>query len=547
MTNRPRFILASSLIALAGCTSMVQTESKIGQVRDSTAALQALVERNATNGSVIRTARPRLAGEEILVKASSLPTFFGERMSYVTKGSQSLVQTLEDISASTGIAIRTTEIASLAQRQSGQGGQGSDALSGFVTLDYNGTARGLLDEIAGKADATWRYNAASKAVEFYRFETRTLPVNVPAGSKTVTAGISLAGVSGGGGGGGGSGGGGSSSAGNVAVSQTQTIDPWASIMDGIRSILGEGRRSQGGGQASLPPGMPAMGGGGGGGGSSASGSEGTAIANPELGFITVTAKPQVMERVARYVSSINARFAQNVLIDVKIYSVTMNQKNSYGFNLNLLYNKLNKFGVGVAGPGALQPGTGTPGILTLSSKDPNSRWNGSTLVAEALEQFGDVALETQRQVMAVNGQPSPVQDANEISYTSGSSIVPQSGNQGAIITKTSSTKVVGFTANFTPLILGDNRILLTYQMNISALAAPLTPDAQGVTNPLISSQSLPGQAFVRDGQAIVLFGSDSQRNGIDSALHPGGYSKAAVKERQMLVIVVQVNTGAKDE
>lgn len=543
MTNRIRLIMASSLVALAGCSSIAQTESKIEQVRDSTAALQALVERNATNGSVIRTARPRLAGEEIVVKASSLPAVFSEKMSYVTKGSQSLVQTLEDISAASGISIRTTEIAGLAQRQSLQG---SDPLSGMVSLDYTGTARGLLDEIAGKADATWRYNTVSKAVEFYRFETRTLPINVPAGSKTVTAGISLGGVSGGGGGsaGGGSGGG-SASAGNVSVSQTLTIDPWTSIMDGVRSILGESRRAQSGGQqGALPAGVQLQGSGG---GSSATGSEGTAIANPELGLITVTAKPQVMERVVRYVSSINARFSQNVLIDVKIYSVTMNAQKSYGFNLNLLYNKLNKYGASITGPGALQPSTGTPGILTLASKDPNSRWNGSTLVAEALEQFGDVALETQRQVLAVNGQPSPVQDANEINYTSGSSIVPQNGNQGAIITKTQSTKVVGFTANFTPLILGDNRILLTYQMNISALAAPLTPDAQGVTNPLISSQSLPGQAFVRDGQAIVLFGSDSQRNGVDSALHPGGYSKAATKERQMLVIVVQVNTGAKDE
>jgi hypothetical protein len=544
MINRTRLVMALSLIGLAGCGSIAQTETKIEQVKDSTAALQALVERNATNGSVIRTARPRLAGEEIVIKGSALPSVFGEKMSYVTKGSQSLVQTLEDISAASGIAIRTTEIANLAQRQPSQG---SDPLSGVVSLDYSGTARGLLDEIASKADATWRYNVASKAVEFFRFETRTLPVNVPAGSKTVTAGISLAGVSGGGGSGGagGAGGSNSASAGNVSVSQTLTIDPWSSIMGGVQSILGASGRAPAGGQpGALPAGAQMQGHSG---GSGYAGAEGTAIPNPELGLITVTAKPQVMERVVRYVSSINSRFSQNVLIDVKIYSVTMNAQRSYGFNLNLLYNKLNKYGASITGPGALQPGTGTPGILTLSSKDPNNRWNSSTLVAEALEQFGDVALETQRQVLAVNGQPSPVQDANEINYTSGSSIVPQSGNQGSIITKTQSTKVVGFTANFTPLILGDNRILLTYQMNISALAAPLTPDAQGVTNPLISSQSLPGQAFVRDGQAIVLFGSDSQRNGVGSALHPGGYSKSSTKERQMLVIVVQVNTGAKDE
>jgi hypothetical protein len=80
-------------------------------------------------------------------------------------------------------------------------------------------------------------------------------------------------------------------------------------------------------------------------------------------------------------------------------------------------------------------------------------------------------------------------------------------------------------------------------MQISSLASPLTPNALGIQTPNIASQSLQQQAFVSDGQAIVLFGYDEQRSGADSALTWGGFSKSNAQARQMMVIVLQVNSG----
>lgn len=544
-------------VAASGCTVMGM-DSRIDEASKSTDAMRELVSRNATTGGIERTKRPRLAGEEVDVRSNALPAMFASSASYVTKGSQSLLQVLEDISAITGMPVRTGEIAQ-AGRQSGgfaqMPQQGSDSLTGNVNIEYHGTARGLFDEIAAKANVSWRYNASAKSVEFFRYEMRTLPVHVPAGAKTVAASISLSGVSGGGGGGSsspgsGGGGSGSSSAGNVSVSQSLNIDPWSSIMDGVRAILGDDKKGGNNVAAAAAVGPAqgaATGGASGGGVAGASSAEGSAIANPDLGFITVVARPSSMARIARYVDSINERFAKNVLIDVKLYSVTLSKQSSLGFNLNMLYSSMNKYGVSVNGPGALQPGSASPGVLTVSSKDPSSRWVDSSVVAQALEQYGSVSLTMQKQILAVNGQPGSIQIADKVTYKSGNTVIPQSGNQAPIVATTQGTEVVGFTGNFIPLILGDNRISLDYQMNISALSQPLTPDAQGVVSPRISTQSLPGHAFVRDGQAIVLFGSDDQREGIDSALHIAGASKAGTKERTMLVVVVQVSTGAKNE
>jgi len=169
-------------------------------------------------------------------------------------------------------------------------------------------------------------------------------------------------------------------------------------------------------------------------------------------------------------------------------------------------------------------------------------------VVQALSQFGNVALQTQGQVLAVNGQPSPIQVANEINYLA-SSASTQTANVGTTTTLVPGTKVVGFTANFLPMILGDNRILLQYQLQLSQLTALTQVSSAGslIQTPQISTQSLQQQAFVRDGQSIVLFGFDQTRDSIGSAASMSGASKAAHSERQMVVIVIQVNAGTKGD
>jgi type IVB pilus formation R64 PilN family outer membrane protein len=233
------------------------------------------------------------------------------------------------------------------------------------------------------------------------------------------------------------------------------------------------------------------------------------------------------------------------MVDIKIYSLTMDNNASYGFSLDALYQKLDRYGIRVVGTAPLQAG-GTPGQLTLSLN--HGRAAGSSVIAQALAQFGNVALQTQGQVIAINGQPSPIQVANEINYLA-SSQTTTSPNVGSTNSLQPGTRVVGFTANFLPLILGDNRILLQYQMQISQLTA-LTQVVSGgssIQTPQISSQSLQQQAFVQDGQSIVLFGFDQNRDTADVAAGIGSASKAGTSQRQMMVIVMQVNGGRKSE
>ena len=534
-TPGARRIIAGAIAAimatsnLAGCAQLAQTEARVKQVHEAATALRDQAVANASSATVSRTSRPRLAGQEITLRAqNALPDLFARRVSYSTQGAQSLSDVLDGISTVAGVSIRANEISSQVAAADAAAQSSGSGLPSKLQIEFNGTLRGLLDELANRNDASWRYIAKSHSVEFFKYETRTLSVHLPAGAKSITASINLAGVSGSTGAAG--------PAGQVSVSQNLTVDPWVSIMSGVQSILGEVKTgtapasTSAGTSGQLP---------------TAVGDMGRASANPAFGIITVTARPVAVERIASYINSINQRFAQNVMIDIKIYNVQLDNQASLGFSLDLLYQKLNKYGVSVVGAAPQQAGTGTPGQVTLESL--GGRWNGSQVMAQALSQFGNVSLQTQGQVLAINGQPSPIQVANEVNYLA-SSATTTAANVGTTSTLTPGTKVVGFTANFLPLILGDNRILLQYQMQISALTA-LTQVSSGTSSiqtPQISSQSLQQQAFVRDGQAIVLFGFDQSRDTANTAAGIGSGSLASRSERSMVVIVMQVNGGAKD-
>ena len=535
--------LANAWVGLAGCSQFQTAQTRVDQQLTAALEWRDRGQLRSVDTGIVRTAQPRLAGEEVNLRQQvALPEVFRKPFVYASQGGQSLSDVIETMASVTGMAVRTgngLHVQGIADGPAhGGGGEGAAAslMAAPVLIDYSGTVQGMLDELVNRHDISWRFNQASRTIEIFRYETRSLSVHLPAGAKSLAAAISLAGVSGAGAAAGGSGG-----AGSVAVSQNLQINPWAGIMAGVQTLLG-----QPAGALTAPTGGQGVGGPSGG-LQSVTGAAGRASANPELGLLVVTARPATLDRVASYVDSINARFARNVLIDIKVYSLALDSQAALGFTLDGLYARLGQYGVSVVGAAPLQPATGSPGQLTIRATDPSSRWNGSQLFAQALSQFGHVALQTQGQVLAINGQPSPIQVAQEVNYLA-SSATSAAANVGTTSTLTPGSRVVGFTANFLPLILGDSRILLQYQMQISALTA-LTQVSSGgnsIQTPQIASQSLQQQAFVRDGQAIVLFGFDQTRDTLDGVVGLGGASRTSRGERQLVVIVMQVNTGSQD-
>src|SRR3546814_14442978 len=102
--------------------------------------------------------------------------------------------------------------------------------------------------------------------------------------------------------------------------------------------------------------------------------------SPSTGTITVTDRPEVIELIASYLEDENKRITRQVLLNVKVLSVTVSDSDSVGINWNMVYNSLDKFGIGLStaftgGGGASE----SIGIL-----NPSSRWTGSYMLIDAL-------------------------------------------------------------------------------------------------------------------------------------------------------------------
>lgn len=540
-------LLVVALALLGGCATLSETPEKIEAVAKVAADGQKRMVQAASSAAVTRSPLKKIAAEEIVLRdRNELPAKFGEKVVYVGY-SEPVQSVLATLSQQIGLPILLTQSppAAAASGSSMPPGQPAGTGNAFQLEWRSGTLKALLDHVAQRLRMHWRYRDGR--VEFLVTETRSFHVYLPVGDKKIAASIALSGAGSGSAGAAGAGASGGSSGGadSVSVTSNMVIDPYGAITKTINAMLNDAGTSAGPSTTGAPqPSGAAQGAAGAARGASSSSGSGNVVANPELGMITVTASPPLLDRVADYIDSINKRFAANIMIDVRVYAVTTKREAGAGFSLTALLNTLGRYGLSITGATPLQT-DGTAGRMTIDHSGSNS--HGSLLVS-ALSQFGDVALARSGQVMAVNGQPAPMQLADEITYLA-SSATTQTANVGATTTLTPGSRTVGFTANFLPMLLGDNRILLQYQISLSSLLSMSQVSSNGSTiqTPSISTQSLQQQAFVRDGQSIVLFGFESDRNATDTATGIGSLSSTASRQRNLLVIVMQVFGGSRDE
>lgn len=545
------FAAALSALLLAGCGNMAPMEEGVKRTTETAKSSLDRMDEYRKTGAVTRMPAAKLAGDEVYVRAiNKLPSVFLSSFSYLSVP-QPLADILGEIGRRTGysVAIQADAPAAMGGMPMGMPQQQQGGVSpqqpGMLAIDWRGDLKGLLDHLAMRTGKHWKLDDGR--IYFYKTETRTFHVHLPQGKKTITANIGLSGVQGGSGSSSATapsgGGGGGSTGGTVNVSSSTEIDAYEAIRQSLNAILSDSSSSSANsGGIPMPGGMP-------GGMPPSSGGAGTAsnvTVNASLGLITVTTNPVSMERVENYVRNVNEKFAQNVMIGVKVYNVTVKRGVNAGASLMLAYqNAAGRYGMNITGAPMLTPTIGAPGTLILDYTSPTSRLLGSQIALQALEQVGDVSLRTSGQVIAANGQPTPLQVATDITYLASSSIIAGTATSPPVTTLVPGTKTVGFTANFLPLILGDNRILLQYQINLSSLLSmnQITSGGSSIQTPNIANQSLQQQAYVRDGQTIVLFGFEQERDSVDRANGLTGISRNADKDRTMMVIVMEVHGG----
>ena len=416
----------------------------------------------------------------------------------------------------------------------GTGGQSRYAFRG-MPLDWHGSVAGLLDMITARNGVWWRYRDG--AVRIFRTETKTFSIPALAwstgssGSIVASAGANAMGggmssgiggagsmPTGGSMGAGGTGGGqGNESTGTTSIVNTSKIDVWAGLQKIAQTVAGPGAQVE------------------------ADGSTGT---------VTVTGTPPQIRHVREWVQGLSRQLERQVAITVHVYNVTVNNEQNYGLNLAGAFQSLGKqYGVslqGVAPPtptGGTQPMSIGANILN-SATGALGQWQGSSVAVQALATLGHVSQVFSKSTISLNGQPAPIQVAQQTGYLAESSTT-QTANVGATSGLIPGTVTTGFTAMFLPRIT-NGKILLGMNMTISNLVGIQTISSGGnsIQVPTVDSSTFQQSVKLKPGQTLLLTGysqkgGSTTRNGVGSPYLPllGGGADASTS-KQMIAIVI---------
>jgi len=257
------------------------------------------------------------------------------------------------------------------------------------------------------------------------------------------------------------------------------------------------------------------------------------IINQEAGMITVTGTPKQLARISSYIKEISKQLKNQVLIDVKILSVTFDDSSTTGVDWSQLYSLQNMaistFNLAKHNITGLEwtkdsGGGGTNFDSVSLGKDGIP--NGGALIAESntkinevikfLKTQGDVRSISNPKVLTLNNQPALISVGNELFYKIQSNAVIQSGS-GSSSTQgeTIDSVFAGILLDITPEISEDGSITLKINPSISDTLSTVERGNGGARDipPDLSRKQISSVVTMQDGQHVILGGLISSKTG----------------------------------
>jgi type IVB pilus formation R64 PilN family outer membrane protein len=369
---------------------------------------------------------------------------------------------------------------------------------------------------------SWKYTADDNTVSIYSLDTKTFSIFAFADetdmSSMVKSGTtSSSGTSGSGGGGGGDSGGVSGESGS---SQSTAVTLKTSIIKDMENAI----------KAMLT-------------------STGKMSMASSTGTVTVTDRPEVLSRIGRYLDAENKKLTQQILLNVKVFSVTLTDKDSAGIDWNLVYKAASattgfKMSNGFTTGMDTSAVTGNVGVL-------DGAFAGSTAIIKALSQQGKVSVVTSPSVTTLNLQPVPVQVARQTGYVASISTT-NTANIGSTSSITPGTVTTGFNMDLLPSVMPNKELLLKYSINISSLIRIRSVSGGGADDETASHIEVPEldnrifsqKVRLKSGSTLILSGFDqtsesANKSGVGSSwnmLMGGGASRET--NRDVIVVMI---------
>lgn len=379
------------------------------------------------------------------------------------------------------------------------------------SVNYTGTVKGVLDLLAFKSNLFWKWDNGE--IVFFRRDTKTFTIDALPGVNEFTAQVSSnrstedkSDSEGGGGGG------------STNASEHRTLleykpkGLYTEISNEISAIKS---------------------------------SDGVFAISEQTGTLTITDTPKALERVAKYIDSLNGIVNKQIAIRTEVYEVTSDDEDNFAMDLNMLYSGSKSWGVDLVNKGISDGAAGSNLGMTLLR--PTSKFAGSKAMLNALSQRGTVSLSTSNSVYTVNGQPVPVQVADELHYVKKISKQESSGEDSEPSYEVEpGTVISGFSMSILPRITSTGDIMMQFAVDISKLNGieEKTIGDQIIQLPNRSTKNFLQRVNIKSGETLMLAGferTESENSGEgpgSSMLWPLGGKIVGKKKKIQTVIII---------
>lgn len=375
-----------------------------------------------------------------------------------------------------------------------------------ITVSSQGTVKDVLDATAAAMNASWKYDADSNTVEFYRYLTKTFQLSVLPGDSSNDVDLSNGAAS-------------MTGGARQKIDYKSKLSIWKSIKNSLNTMLS---------------------------------SKGAFTVSESTGTVTIRDVPDVVSRVDRYIKNLNKTFSRQVSIKVTVYRVEDNKGDTRGINWNGVFSSP-RFSFALNSK-QLQPSNISSAASNLASTiigipagaGSHSPWQGSQLLLDSLSSIGKVSVVTSTDVSTVNNEAAPVRVIKKVSYLK-SLTNTQTSNVGSSVSLTPGDVETGFSMQVLPHVAPNGRdMLMQVMVSLSTLDSMQTFTSGGSTIqlPQVSSRDFVQRAWLKSGQSLVLAGfqsteSNDTANGmVDASVWPLGGTKSVAHNKESIVIVI---------
>lgn len=385
------------------------------------------------------------------------------------------------IQHSVELGPRGTEVQAGADAGADAGAAGGTSRAGSLAIrpSLRGSLSSVLDKVASAFDVEWTYKDGR--VVFRDYVTRQYQLS----AMPVTSSMAF---------------------GAVGTSSSSELNMWDELEGGLQNVAG-------------PNAQVAIG-------------QGT-------GILTVTALLSDQERIRDYVSTMNQTLGQQIAFDVNVLTVTAQDSEGYGVDLQNLSFANNDGSVEWIGGRDVGGSVGTVNVGIVSGD-----FNLDAAIT-ALSTRDNVSVETRAGATTTNFQMIPVEVVEETAYVSEVEVtIDENGNP--VQSLSTDTITTGFQMQLLPRVLNSKEILLRYSLDLSDLLSIETFESGDsvVQLPEVTRSKFEQQVILKNGQTLVLSGFERQRTetnregvGSPTFLGLGGVAEGEIRRASNIVFI----------